>query len=130
MKLAFHPWLEAAPAAGNPARACICSCTRQRSQQAGGQSRAPQGQRQGRSGDAGTRRRVLGPGAADGLGLEFRDQALAEGWEESLKENPLPPRCTAEGFPSPSPKQGAGWWGIASSSELRVQKAQSAPARL
>lgn len=70
------------------------------------------------------------PGAADGLGLEFRDQALAEGWEESLKENPLPPCCTAEGFPSPSPKQGAGCWGIASSSELRVRKAQSAPARL
>lgn len=91
MKLAFHPWLEAAPAAGNPARACICSCTRQRSQQAGGQSRAPQGQRRGRSGDAGTGRRVLGPGAADGLGLEFRDQALAEGWEESQrKSSPTP----------------------------------------
>lgn len=60
------------------------------------------------------------PRAADGLGLEFRDQALAEGWEESHNKNPLPPPCTAEGFSSPFPKQGAGWWGIASSGKLRV----------
>lgn len=34
---------------------------------------------------------MLGPGAADGLGLEFRDQALAEGWEESQrKSSPTP----------------------------------------
>lgn len=34
MKPAFHPWLEAAPAAGNPAGACICCRTHHCSQQA------------------------------------------------------------------------------------------------
>lgn len=58
-----------------------------------GAALGPQRQR----GDAGTGRRVLGPGL--GLGLELRDQALAEGWEESLKSSPTPLYCRGISFP-------------------------------
>lgn len=84
MKPAFHPWLEAAPAAGNPAAACICGCTHHCSQHACRQSCAPPG--------TGTAASAQGPAAgfpqchkglwskaANNPRLELKERALIEG---------------------------------------------------
>lgn len=87
MKPAFHPWLEAAPAAGNPAAACICGCTHHRSQHACRQSCAPPGTGTAApaQGPAAVLRRQCHEGvwskAANSPRLQLREGALIEGWD-------------------------------------------------
>lgn len=112
MKPAFHPWLEAAPAAGNPAAACICGCTHHCSQHACRQSCAPPG--------TGTAARAQGPAAAlpqchEGVWskgckrpqLKLRERALIEGQnlkegkKEKEKNKPSPTVLCRRGISSP-----------------------------
>lgn len=104
MKPAFHPWLEAAPAAGNPAGACICCRTHHCSQQAAEtKSRAPPGENSPSAGTgvAAAAQRCWGfsPEDADGLrdGV-WVSQAFYQRGISFMKAFSRP-CCTAEAFP-------------------------------